>query len=65
MWKNCIQLILLKRNCNGDNSYLFINGTKIIKFKAIDFEIVATPLCLGNISRDFFVDKMKKKNRIK
>ena len=37
---------------NGANSYLVINGTEIIKFKAKDTEIVATPLCLGNISKD-------------
>ena len=41
------------------NSYLFVNGTKIIKFKAKDSEIVATPLCLGNISKDWSVDNMK------
>ena len=35
------------------NSYLFVNGTEIIKFKAKDSEIVATPLCLGNISKDW------------
>ena len=34
---------------NGANSYLFVNGTKIYKFKAKDSEIVATPLYLGNI----------------
>ena len=46
---------------NGENSYLFVNGTEIIKFKAKDSEIVATPLCLGkNISKDFFEDNMKK-----
>ena len=45
---------------NGGNSYLFVNGTEIIKFKAKDFEIVATPLCLGNISKDWSVDNMKK-----
>ena len=33
---------------NGDNSYLFINGTEIIKFKAKDSEIVPNPHCLGN-----------------
>ena len=33
---------------------------KFIKFKAKDSEIVATPLCLGNISKDSPVDKMKK-----
>ena len=45
---------------NGDNSYLFVNGTEIYKFIAKDSEIVATPLCLGNISKDFSVDNMKK-----
>ena len=45
---------------NGANNYLFVNGTEIVKFKAKDSEIVATPLCLGNISKDVFVDNMKK-----
>ena len=45
---------------NGANSYLFINGTEIIKFKAKDSEIVATPLCLGNISKYVFEYNMKK-----
>ena len=40
--------------------YLFINGTEIHKFKAKDFQIVATPSCLGNISKDFSVDNKKK-----
>ena len=34
---------------NGANSYLFVIGTEIYKIKAKDSEIVATPLCLGNI----------------
>ena len=50
----------LSLNYNGANSYLFVNGTEIIKFKARDSEIVATPLCLGNISKDWIVDKMKR-----
>ena len=33
---------------------------KIVKFKAKDSEILATPLCLGNISKDWSVDNMKK-----
>ena len=45
---------------NGANSYLFVNGTEIYKFKAKDSEIVATPLCLGDISKDWSVDNMKK-----
>ena len=45
---------------NGANSYLFVNGTEIYKFKGKDSEIVASPLCLGNISKDWSVDNMKK-----
>ena len=45
---------------NGTNSYLFVNGTEIIKFRAKDSEIVATPLCIGNISKNWSVDNMKK-----
>ena len=45
---------------NGENSYLFVNGIEIYKFKAKDSEIVASPLCLGNISKDFSIDNMKK-----
>ena len=30
------------------------------KFKAKDSQNVATPICLGNISRDWTVDNMKK-----
>ena len=54
----------LSLHYNGANSYLFVNGTEIYKFKAKDSDFVASPLCLGNISKDFFVDNMKK-NRIK
>ena len=42
------------------NSCLFVNGTEIYKFNAKDFEIVPTPLCLGNISKDWSADNMKK-----
>ena len=38
---------------------MFVNGTKIIKFKAKDSETVTTPLCLGNISRGWSVDNMR------
>ena len=39
----------LSLHYNGDNSYLFVNGKEIIKFKAEDSKIVANPICLGNI----------------
>ena len=51
----------LSLHFNGDNSYLFVNDTEIHKFQAKDSEIVATPLSLGNISKDLSVDNMKKK----
>ena len=45
---------------DGANSYLFVNGTEIYKFKAKDSEIVAYPLCLGSISKDWTVDNVEK-----
>ena len=45
---------------NGVNNYLFVNGTEIIRFKAKDSNIVASPLCLRNISNDWSTDNMKK-----
>ena len=53
----------LSLHYNGANSYLFVKGTEIYKFKAKDSKIVAVPLCLGNISKDSSVDSMKKKTR--
>ena len=50
----------LNLHYHGANSYLFVNSGEIYKFKAKDSEIVATPLCLGNISKDSTVDNMKK-----
>ena len=50
----------LSLHCNGANSYLFVNGTEIIKSKAEDSQIAANPLCLGNLSENFSVANMKK-----
>ena len=60
---NCT--VIKKKFClslhyNGANSYSFVNGTEIIKFKEKDSEIVASRLCLGNISKDGSTDNMKK-----
>ena len=62
---HAINFTVTRENClslhyNGANSYLFVNGTEIYKFKAKDSQIVASPLCLGNISKDWSVDNMKK-----
>ena len=53
--------ISISLHYNGANSYFFANGTEIYGFKSKDSEIVATPSCLGNISKDWSVDNMKKK----
>ena len=50
----------LSLHYNGANSYLFVNGTEITKFKAKDSNIVASQICLGNTSKDWSVDNMKK-----
>ena len=42
----------LSLHYNGANSYLFVNGTENNKFQAKHSEIVSTPLCLGDISKD-------------
>ena len=52
--KNCLSL-----HYNGKNSYLFINGVEITKFKAKDSNIITNPLCLGNISKCWSVDNIK------
>ena len=50
----------LSLHYNGSNSYIFVNYTENHKFKTKNSEITAAPICLGNISRDFTVDNMKK-----
>ena len=45
---------------NRANSYLFVNGTEILKSKEKDYEIKAYWPCLGNISKDWSHDNIKK-----
>ena len=52
-------MFCLSLHYNRANSYLFVNGIEMVKFKAKDSEIVENPLCLGNISKDWSVDNMK------
>ena len=39
---------------------MFANATKLYQFKAEDSEIKEYTLCLGNISKDFKINNMKK-----
>ena len=50
----------LSLHYNRANSYLFVNGKEIVKFRAKDSEIVLGPLCLGNVSKVWSADNMKK-----
>ena len=45
---------------NGTNSCLFVNGTEIQKSRAKDSKTVATPLCLGNVSKHVSAENMIK-----
>ena len=47
--------LCLSLHYNGENSYLFVNGTEIHRFTAKYSETVETPLCPGNFY-DFTVD---------
>ena len=51
---------MLKLYFNTSSSYIFVNGKEIDKFKAKDYETVATPFYLENILKDWSVDNMKK-----
>ena len=62
---HAINFTVTRENClslhyNGANSYLFVNGTRIYKFKVKDSEIVASPICLENTSRDWSTENIKK-----
>ena len=44
---------------------MFVNATKIYQFKAKDSEIKDYSLCLGNVSKDFAINKIKNKKKKK
>ena len=52
--------ICLSLHYHAANSFLYSNGVKIYQFKSKDSEIKPYPICLGNISKSFTVDNMKK-----
>ena len=54
---------VLSIHYNGSNAFLFVNATKIDKFKAKDSEIKDYAQSLGNISKDFSINHMKKKKK--
>ena len=53
---------LLSLHHNGSNSFLFLNATKVYKFKAKNCEIKDYALNLGNFSKDFTINNIKKQD---
>ena len=56
---------VLSLHYNGSSWLLFVYATKIYQFKVKDSEINDYTLCLGNISKDFAINKMKKNKKNK
>ena len=54
---------VLSLHYKGSSCFLFVNANKIYQFKARDSEIKDYALCLGNISKDFTINNMKKKKK--
>ena len=54
------KLFVLSLHYNGNNSFLFVNATKIYHFKTKYSEKKDYELCLSNILKDFTISNMKK-----
>ena len=52
--------LVLSLHYNGSNSFLFVNATKVYQFKPKNSEMKDYALCLGNVSKDFTINNMKK-----
>ena len=52
--------IVLSLHYNGDNSYLFVNGIRELKFKAKNDQILKENLCLGNLSSNWTTNNLAK-----
>ena len=51
---------VLSLHYNGNNSFLFVDATKVYQYKTKISEIKNYTLCLGNISKDFTINNMTK-----
>ena len=54
--------VCLSLHYNKAKTYLFVSGRDFTNLKQKDFVIVATSLCLRNISKDWLADNMKKQS---
>ena len=53
------KIFCLSLHYNGDNSYLFVNGKEVTKFKAKNSELIKYRMCLGGLSKDYDRDSRK------
>ena len=58
-----IKRFILSLHNNGSNSFLFVNATKLYQVKVKGSKIKDCKLCLGNVWKDFTINKMKKKKK--
>ena len=49
----------LSLHYNDDNSYLFVNGREVTKFKAKNSEVIKYPIFLGGLSKDYYLNGRK------
>ena len=47
------KIFCLNLHYNGGNSYLFVNGKEVTKFKAKNSELIKYSMCLGGLSKDY------------
>ena len=53
------KIFCLSLHFYGDNSYLFVNGKRVTKFKAKNPELTKYPMCLGGLSKDYIENSRK------
>ena len=53
------KIFCLSLHYNGDNSYLFVNGKEVTKFKATNSELIKYPMCLGGLLKDYDTNSCK------
>ena len=53
---------VLSQNYNRSNSFLFVTATKVYHFKSRNSETKDYALCLGNVSKYFTINDMKRQD---
>ena len=51
---------VLSLHCNGDDSYLFVNGRQELEFKSKTEHLIKKKLCIGNLSDQWTTDESEK-----